>query len=169
MKRLSNSYSIWGIFKNKNISSLKKIQRKLTKKFNSPDILLHLTLSSGFKINKSSINKKLKLIKKDSNNFFIETNNFGYKNSFFEALYLNVKINKNLLSQKKILQKYLPSSKRKYFPHISLFYGKLSLKKKREILLKLNKFNKRLEISELYLVHNDEKNLKWTILKKIKI
>ena len=109
------------------------------------------------------------MIKKECNNFFIETNNFGQKNSFFESLYLRVKMNEDLLSQRKIILKYLPSTKRKYFPHISLFYGKLPLKKKQEILSKLNKFNKKLKICELYLVHNDEVNLKWKILKKLKI
>ena len=58
MKRKSYSYSIWGIFNSKNIFFLKKIQKKLTKKFNGPNFIIHLTLSSGFKVNKFSINEK---------------------------------------------------------------------------------------------------------------
>ena len=44
------SYSVWAIFKNEDKLFLNKLQRNLNKKFNGPKFPLHLTISSGFKI-----------------------------------------------------------------------------------------------------------------------
>tara|TARA_Y200000002_G_C22476853_1_gene577071 strand:- start:185 stop:694 length:510 start_codon:yes stop_codon:yes gene_type:complete len=163
------SYSVWGIFKNKNKLFLNKLQRTLRKDFNGPKFPLHITLSSGFNINQKDLLKKMKLIRRESKKFFVETNNFGYKNSFFQSIYLKIKINNNLTFQKKIIDRSLKSPKKKYFPHVSLYYGNLPILKKKEIIKKLKKYKKKLLIEEMYLVQNDEKDLKWKIIKKFKI
>ena len=56
-----------------------------------------------------------------------------------------------------------------YFPHISLYYGNLSVLKKKRIIKEFEKYKKKLLIKEINLVENDEKNLKWKIIKKYKI
>jgi len=95
------SYSVWAIFKNEDKLFLNKLQRNLNKKFNGPKFPLHLTISSGFKIDQKDIFYKMKLIQKESERFFIETNNFAYKNSFFQSIFLKIKINNKLTQQKK--------------------------------------------------------------------
>ena len=126
------SYSVWGIFENKNKLFLKNLQSKLRKDFKGPKFPLHLTLSSGFKVDQKNLLNKMKLIKKESKKFFIETNCFGYKNKFFQSIFLEVKISNKLTFQKKIIDKYFKPKKIKYFPHISLFYGNLSIIKKKK-------------------------------------
>ena len=163
------SYSVWAIFKNENKLFLNKLQRNLNKRFNGPKFPLHLTISSGFKIDQKDIFYKMKLIQKESKKFFIETNSFSYKNSFFQSIFLKVKINNKLTQQKKIIDKYLKPKKRIYFPHISLFYGDLSIFKKKRIIKDFKKHKKRLFIKEINLVENDEKNFKWKIIKRYKI
>ena len=81
------SYSVWAIFKNEDKLFLNKLQRNLNKKFNGPKFPLHLTISSGFKIDQKDIFYKMKLIQKESKKFFIETNSFSYKNSFFQSIF----------------------------------------------------------------------------------
>ena len=77
------SYSVWGVFENKNKLFLKNLQKKLRTDFNGPKFPLHITLSSNFKINNKNIFNKMRLISKESRKFYIETNNFGYKKNFF--------------------------------------------------------------------------------------
>ena len=163
------SYSVWGIFKIKNNLFLNKLQRNLIKKFNSPKFPLHLTLSSGFNLNQKDLLDNMKIIQKKSKKFFIETNSFGYKKKFFQSIFLKVKINDKLILQKKIIDKYLKPKKKKYFPHISSFYGNLSIPKKKEIIKDFGGYKKRLLIEEINLVQNDEKNFKWKIVKRYKI
>ena len=111
----------------------------------------------------------MKLIQKESKKFFIETNNFGYKNNFFQSIFLKVKINNKLTQHKKIIDKYLKPEKKMYFPHISLYYGNLSILKKKKIIKEFEKYKKKFLIKEINLVENNEKNLKWKIIKKYKI
>ena len=144
MKTSNLSYSVWAIFKNENKIFLNKLQRNLNKRFNGPKFPLHLTISSGFKIKQKDILYKMKLIQKESKKFFIETNNFGYKNNFFQSIFLKVKINNKLTQHKKIIDKYLKPEKKMYFPHISLYYGNLSILKKKKIIKKFEKYKKKL-------------------------
>lgn len=169
MKTSNLSYSVWGIFENKNNLYLKKLKKKLTLDLKGPKFKLHLTLCSGFKIEKKELLYKMDLIKNKSKKFFIQTNNFGCKDNFFQSIFLNVKINNKLKHQRKIIDEYLYPKKQKYFPHISLYYGNLSMKKKKAIIRNLKIFKKRLKIISLYLVINDEKNLKWKVVKKFNI
>ena len=74
-----------------------------------------------------------------------------------------------MIQQKKIIDKYLRPKKKYYYPHISLFYGILSIYKKKKIIKNFKKYKKRLLIKEINLVKNDENNLKWKIIKRYKI
>lgn len=163
------SYSVWGVFENKNKLFLKNLQKKLRTDFNGPKFPLHITLSSNFKINNKNIFNKMRLISKESRKFYIETNNFGYKKKFFQSIFVKVRTNNKLILQKKIIDKYLNAKKKKYFPHISLYYGNLPEIKKKKIIANLKKFRVRIKIKEIYLVKNDEKKLRWQIIRKYKI
>ena len=103
------------------------------------------------------------------NKFYIETDNYGYKNSFFQSFYIKVKKNNELLSQKKILDNDFQCPTKLFLPHISLFYGNKSNIIKKEIISNLNSLNKIIKIENLCLAINDEQNLKWKIIKKFQI
>ena len=169
MKMNKLSYSIWGIFSNKNKFFLKNLQKKLRKDFGGPIFPLHLTLSSNFKIDHKKLLIKMKLISKVSKEIHLETNNFGFKKNFFQSFFVNIVTNKELIYQKNMIDKFLKPKKTKYFPHISLYYGKISSLKKKKIIKDLGSYKKKLLIKKLYLVQNDEKNLKWKIIKKFNL
>ena len=165
MKMNRLSYSIWGVFSNKNKFFLKNLQKKIREDFGGPIFPLHLTISSNFKINKKKLTK-MKLISKESKKIHLENNNFDFKKNFFQSIFLNIAINKELIYQKKMIDHFLKPKKKKYFPHISLFYGNISMLKKKKIIKSLGSHKKKMIIEKLYLVQNDEKNFKWKIIKK---
>ena len=68
-----------------------------------------------------------------------------------------------------IIDKILIPSKKKYLPHISLFYCNSTNYYKNKIFSKNKKYKKKIKVDKLCLVQNDEKNLKWKIIKQIKI
>ena len=62
--------------------------------------------------------------------------------------------------------KLLNLHKTSYDPHISLYYGNTSLINKKKIISSLKNFEKKIKIIKICLVKNDEKKLKWNIVKK---
>jgi len=169
MKTSNLSYSIWGIFENKKKLFLENLKDKLNKKLKGPKFPVHLTISPHFQGKQSDLINKLKLASKKNKKFFIQTNNYGYKQKFFQSFFLKVKLTKKLKDQKMIIDKYLNLRKTSYFPHISLFYGNLPLTKKKKIILKLKNFKKKIKVVKICLIQNDEKKLRWKIIKQFNI
>ncbi len=166
MKRSNLSYSVWGIFENKKKILLDNIKKKINKKLKGPKFSIHLTISSYLRGEENEIIAKLKLASKKSKKIFIETKNYGYKKKFFQSIFVKVKITKELKAQKKVIDKLLNLHKTSYDPHISLYYGNTSLIKKKKIISSLKNFEKKIKIIKICLVKNDEKKLKWNIVKK---
>ena len=166
MKTSNLSYSVWGIFENKKKILLDNIKKKINKKLKGPKFSIHLTISSYLRGEENEIIAKLKLASKKSKKIFIETKNYGYKKKFFQSIFVKVKITKELKAQKKVIDKLLNLHKTSYDPHISLYYGNTSLINKKKIISSLKNFEKKIKIIKICLVKNDEKKLKWNIVKK---
>ncbi len=169
MKIKNSFYSIWATFDNKNQAYIQKINREINKKLKGPDFPIHMTLSSGFSGTKKNITKKMMAVLYKSGQFYIETNKYGYKNTFFQSLYVNVKKNKNLIFKKKIIDNLLNCKTKFFNPHISLYYGYKSNSIKNKIISKLPKSKKKIKVINLCIAINNEKKLKWRIVKKIPI
>ena len=163
------SYSVWGNFENKTKLSLEKLKSKVNDSFKSPKFPIHLTISSHFKGKKIEIIKKLNLASKKIKKFTIETNNYDFRKKFFQSIYIKVKLSKQLKSKKKLIDELLNAKKTFYHPHISLYYGNLSNTYKKKILSNLNQCKIKIKIVEIWFVKNNEKKLKWKIIKKFKL
>ena len=163
------SYSVWGNFENKTKLSLEKLKSKVNDSFKSPKFPIHLTISSHFKGKEIEIIKKLNLASKKIKKFTIETNNYDFRNKFFQSIYIKVKLSKQLKSKKKLIDELLNAKKTFYHPHISLYYGNLSNTDKKKIISNLNRYKKKIKIVEIWFVKNNEKKLKWKIIKKFKL
>ena len=102
---------------------------------------------------------------KKLNTFSIEVDNYGFKNTFFQSLYIKVKKTNELILRKKIIDGIFNiTTTNSYAPHISLYYGEENNKKKKEIISKLPKLKKIIKIRNLCLALNDEKKLRWKII-----
>lgn len=163
------TFSIWGLFDKRHKLILEKFRDRFKDKFKSPEFPLHLTISSNFKIPKKDLIKKFIIAGKKCDNFFITTQNIHFKKKYFESLFLKVYFNNDLKNNKEIIDKILIPHKKKYLPHISLFYCDSTNYYKNKIFSKNKRYKKKIKVDKLCLVQNDEKNLKWKVIKQIKI
>ena len=99
--------------------------------------------------------------------FSIEIDNYGYKNTYFQALYIRVIKNTKLVSQKKIIDNVFSRQTRFFFPHISLYYGYKHNSIKKKIISNLPTLKKVIKINNFCLSCRKEKKLKWKKGKKL--
>ena len=165
MKKPNFLYSIWAIFNNTQQKQLENLKKKINKVLVGPHFPIHMTISAESLGTEKNIIKKMKSILNKLNRFSVEIDNYGYKNSFFQSLYINVKKNNDLISQKKIIDNIFNCKPSLYYPHISLYYGHQNNGIKKKIISNLPKLKKIIEIKNLCLALNDEKKLRWKIIK----
>ena len=165
MKRPNFFYSVWVIFNNKQQRQLEKLKKKVNVALKGPYFPIHMTISAGFSGKEKELIKKIKSTLNKLDKFSIEIDNYGYKNIFFQSLYIKVEKNTELISQKKIIDDIFNCQTSFFFPHISLYYGYKHNNVKKKIISNLPKLKKIIKVKNLCLVHNDEKKLKWKIIK----
>jgi len=167
MKRIkpSLSYSIWVTFNYTQNKEFEIIKKKINKVFKGPFFPIHMTVTSDLVGNKKDLIKKMFFSLKKIRKFSIKLKNYGYKNKFFQSLYIDVKKNNELNKQKKIIDKIFKCRNKIYLPHISLYYGQKNSYLKKKIISSLPKMTKVIKINHLSLALNDEKKLQWKIIK----
>ena len=95
---------------------------------------------------------------------------FGYKDSFFQCLYIKVIKNYQLLRTRNFLIKNLKiNSEKIYEPHMSIIYSNLKISEKKKIIKKLGAFRNNFIADKLFLAKNDYNNLNWKVIEEIKI
>ena len=164
MKKKNFLYSIWAVFNDRQQRQLEALKRKVNKVLKGPHFPIHMTISAGFLGIEKDLIKKMKSSLNRLNKFTIEIDNYGYKNTFFQSLYMNVKKNHILISQKKIIDNIFNCRSGFYNPHISLYYGLKKNNVKKKIISNLPKLKKIIEINNLCLALNEEKKLRWKII-----
>ena len=168
-KRIPNAYSIWLIPNDEKYIILKNIIAELSPIFEGINFAPHVTLISNLNYSENFLSKKIEKIAKKVKPFNIYLNEIDYLNEFFRSFFINVKINKDLASIRKIAQSHFPTITEKYKPHLSLAYGKVESTIKKKIKNKIHCPIKNFKVKELYLAHNDEINYKWKVIKQFPI
>jgi len=157
-------YSIWAGFNNKQQEQLEVLKKKVNKILEGPYFPIHMTVSSRVLESERELIKKMESNLNRLSRFSIEIDNYGYKNTFFQSLYINVKRNHRFISQKKIIDTIFNCQPSFYAPHISLYYGLKNNAVKKKIISKLPKLKKIIKINNLCIALNDEKKLRWKII-----
>ena len=129
-----------------------------------PYFPIHMTISAGFSGKEKELIKKIKSTLNKFDGFSIEIDNYGYKNTFFQSLYIKVKKNNELISQKKIIDNIFNCQTSFFSPHISLYYGHKNNSVKKKIISNLPKLKKTIKVKNLCLALNEEKKPKWKII-----
>ena len=101
MKKPNFLYSIWAVFNNKEQRQLENLKKKVNKTLKGPYFPIHMTISAGFLGMEKELITKMKSTLNKLDRFSIEIDNYGYENAFFQSLYIKVKKNNGLISQKK--------------------------------------------------------------------
>ena len=164
MKKPNFFYSIWAIFTDKQQKQLEKLKKKINVVLKGPYFPIHMTISAGFSGKEKELIKKIKSTLNKFDGFSIEIDNYGYKNTFFQSLYIKVKKNNELISQKKIIDNIFNCQTSFFSPHISLYYGHKNNSVKKKIISNLPKLKKTIKVKNLCLALNEEKKLKWKII-----
>ena len=167
--RKGRTYSIWLMPDGKCANSVSKIINDISKKYNTPVFKPHVTLIGDcekekcYKIYSILKKKKIQPIK-------VILKDFGYKNFFFQCLYINVIKSYQLCKTRDFLIKNLKiNSKKIYEPHMSIVYSNLKINEKKKIIKKLKTFKDYFIADKLFLAVNDYDNLNWKVIKKIRI
>jgi hypothetical protein len=158
-------YSIWGILDAKSNLYLKKIQENINKKFKGPKFKIHLTISSDFKYSKNKLLSIFSTKVKNLKSFYVYSNDLSFENKFFRSIFLKIKLNKKILNYKIFFDNLFKYKKKNYYPHISLYYGSIPTKYKKNFFLNFKIKIKKIKIIKFCLVRNDEINLKWQVIK----
>ena len=164
MKKPNFLYSIWAVFNNKDQRQLENLKKKVNKVLKGPYFPIHMTISAGFLGMEKKLITKMKSTLNKLDRFSIEIDNYGYENAFFQSLYIKVKKNNELISQKKIIDNVFNCQTSFFSPHISLYYGHKNNSIKKKIISKLPKLKKITKINNLCIALNDEKKLRWKII-----
>jgi len=169
--RKGRTYSLWLMPEKDCADSVSEIINDISKKYNAPIFKPHVTLIGDCKKKiceelyfilekKKKIIQPIKIILKD----------FGYKNSFFQCLYIKVIKNYQLCKTRNFLIKNLKiNSKKIYEPHMSVIYSNLKIREKKNIIKKLGTFRDNFIADKLYFAENDYNNLNWKVIEEIKI
>ena len=169
-KRISKAQWIWFGFSHKDTQYIKKIKNIVNKKFKGPKFDPHLTIIGPFlNLDKIEIERLIKISKKIKK-FKIKLEKYKATKEKFMSLFIQVKKTKKLLFERTKLYKirYL-RQKKKYNPHISLYYGNKNKQEKAKIIKKLPKLKKSIIIDKLFIVDVNEIINKWKIIKTIKL
>ena len=93
----------------------------------------------------------------------------GIKIKNFSLFFLKIKLSKNLISLKKKIDEIYKPKKTFFFPHISLFYGNINSNAKKIEIKNFPNIKNKFLISHICLAKNDEKKLRWKIIKKVSV
>ena len=169
MKKKNVRYSIWAIFNDEQQRQLENLKKKTNDILKGPYFPIHMTLTGELLGEEKELIKKIKSILNKLDKFSIEIDNYGYKNAYFQALYIRVIKNTKLVSQKKIIDNAFNRQTNFFYPHISLYYGRKNNSIKKKIISNLPKLKKIIEIRNLCLSCREEKKLKWKIIETFRI
>jgi len=160
---------IWAIPKKKEISSIIKIKQGLDKVLKGPDFPIHMTLSGDSDLNYFKLKKLLPELKKSIPRFKVSYGGYGIKNVFFQAFYIEVILDKQLRNIRSNIYEILKKKNQTFMPHMSLYYGKESNKKKKKLLDNLPFIEGSFLVDALYMVSFDSQSIEWKVLNTINL
>ena len=165
-KRIPNAYSIWLIPNDEKYILLRETIIELSHFFGGIKFVPHVTLISNLDYSEKFLSKKVDSIAKKIKSFDIYFNEISYLDKFFQSFFIKVKMNNRLAYARKIAQSSFSMIKEEYNPHLSLAYGNIETKIKKNLKNKIQCPIKNFKVEELYLAHNDEVNFKWEVINK---
>ena len=155
-------YWLWATFGHESEIAIEKLKSEIN--LNGPVFKPHLTICGPTNFNniKSKYNTLFNYF--NQNEINLEIDKIICSNSFYKAIYLNVTSNIKLNKLNKFAEKTLNVNAYNFFPHISLFYGRVHKDTKHLIRNNLTPPFKFTKLDKLNIVYVDEKKEKWEII-----
>ena len=165
-ERTSKAFWLWGQFDPQTTNTLKRIKEDTHASLGGPIFEEHITISGPLKKKRTGRIISVKNALHNVRPITLEVLGYGYKDVYFQALFLRIKKTKELIHLKKTLDKEFGLTTSGYLPHISLFYGKESKDNKGKLIKSLPSAPKKLILDKICLVDVDECIESWKIRKK---
>ncbi len=162
--RVSKGYWIWGQFDLESTKQITSLYQNINKKLCGPNFDVHLTVSGPLPYQEELHTPILETISSRFTKFTIKLDGIGYKDEFFQSLFLNVVENKELKNLKMLIDKNFNIKEAEYFPHISLFYGNAENSSKIDVLNESNPPTQVL-LDKISVVRVNEEIKSWKVLK----
>ncbi len=160
-------YSIWLTFTDDNKDYLSDIIQTLSRTYQSPAFLPHITLYSGVKRVSQKEIDTLRNIESKLENIQVEMKSIRYSSNIWKTLYIQIVMNDTLNELQKEIEDYFRHLNIKQFdfnPHISLIYKTISEDNKRKIAEQL-KVKTHYECNRLQIVKTGPNVHRWSIIK----
>ena len=120
---ISKGLYVWGEFDQESAHLVESQKTKVNEKLSGPDFDVHLTLSGPINYNESEDKENFSNLSKRFSKLKLKLSGIGYKENYFQSLFLVVENTDELNSLKKSIDEKAGFASKVYFPHISLFYG----------------------------------------------
>ena len=164
-KRISKGFWVWGQLDGQSEAKVEAAKEKTNSILNGPRFEPHITLSGPLLEANKNTSEALYQISNDSLKFTIYSEGLGYKDRFFQALFIKIKEETELLTLKRQIDTSLKLKSVEYFPHISLFYGDATSEAKDKIIKKLNS-PEELTLDSISLVDVNEGISSWKVVER---
>ena len=164
-KRISTGFWVWGQFDRQSEVKVEAAKEKVNNALNGPKFESHITLSGPMLEANNNTREVLYQISNDSLKFTIYSEGLDYKDRFFQALFIKIKEETELLTLKRQIDTSLKLKSVEYFPHISLFYGDATSEAKDKIIKKLNS-PEELTLESISLVDVNEGISSWKVVER---
>lgn len=150
---------------------LSKIISSLSKKYSSPTFRPHVTLAGGIAGSEKELTRKAEKLSKTLKPFTVHLGRVRYLDEFFRSLFIAVKKTPEYMdAYEKSREVFDLPENHGYLPHMSLIYGDFSRATKEEIIKKTGRnFHESFEARRIFFVFNNEKEKKWTVIKKFSL
>tara|TARA_B110000211_G_C13935776_1_gene489297 strand:+ start:214 stop:741 length:528 start_codon:yes stop_codon:yes gene_type:complete len=168
ISRVSKGYWIWGQFDIESTKQIDTLYQSINSKFDGPKFDVHLTISGPIHYQDELHNPIFESLSSKFSKFNIQLNGLGYKNEFFQSLFLNAAKDQSLKNLKLEVDKCLKLDVGEYFPHISLFYGMVASDSKIKTISEL-KSPKHVLLDKISIVEVDEEIKSWRVLKSFSL
>ena len=120
---ISKGLYVWGEFDQESAHLVESQKTKVNEKLSGPDFDVHLTLSGPINYNESDDRENFMNLSESFSKLKLKLSGIGYKENYFQSLFLVVENTDELNSLKKAIDEKTGFASKEYFPHISLFYG----------------------------------------------
>ena len=162
--KISKGFWIWGQFDRKSTEQITNLHKKINNILHGPNFDIHITLSGPITHFEETHKSKLVDLSNSFSPIKIQLNGIGMKEQFFQSLFIDIKENYDLKNFKKGIDDKFSLYEKKYFPHISLYYGDA---RKDSKIKSVDEFKLVDEIilDKISIVAVDEEIKSWSVLK----
>ncbi|MBN2545625.1 MAG: hypothetical protein JXB50_07505 [Spirochaetes bacterium] len=163
---MNNKYSIWLMPEKITFKYFYTIIKNISKEYKSLVFPPHITIlgniiPSDFK----QIEKQSILFTENIQSIRINVDKPEIGNNYFKALYLKIKKNNELLQLYQTAKKYFIHKDSNFYPHLSLYYGYLNKRLKKEIIIKYDFLKiKNFICNQIYIYQTAGKVLNWKLI-----